>query len=35
MLFLFLQYIKGEAGASGFPGADGKNGHPVSQLSIS
>lgn len=28
--FFFLQCIKGEAGASGIPGADGRAGHPVS-----
>lgn len=25
-----LQCMKGEAGASGIPGADGRQGHPVS-----
>lgn len=28
---LFLQCIKGEAGASGIPGVDGREGHPVSR----
>lgn len=30
-MFLFLQCIKGEAGASGIPGVDGREGHPVSR----
>lgn len=30
-MFLFLQCIKGEAGASGISGADGRQGHPVSR----
>lgn len=34
-MFLFLHCIKGEAGASGIPGVDGRDGHPVSQLSNS
>ncbi len=30
-MFLSLQCIKGEAGASGIPGVDGREGHPVSR----
>lgn len=30
IMFLFLQCIKGEAGESGIPGLDGREGHPVS-----
>lgn len=31
LMCLFLHCFKGEAGASGIPGVDGREGHPVSQ----
>lgn len=30
-MWIFLLCIKGEAGATGIPGIDGRDGHPVSQ----